>query len=82
MVRGYQLTLTMKQPAKTARLVNLLVPLADGEKPPEVKAVSCEGDIVRFALAWPAGGTETVQLDLKPAQPAAGAPGPAKITIE
>ncbi len=67
--RGYQLTLTMKQPARAARLVNLLVPLGDREKPPEVKAASCDDGTIRFALAWPAGQTETVQLDLKPADP-------------
>ena len=81
-VRGYQLTLTMKQPAKAARLVNLLIPLGDREEPPEVKAASCDGDTISFALAWPTGQAETVQLDLKPFQPAAGAPGPAKITVK
>ncbi len=81
-LRGYQLTLTMKQPAKAARLVNLLIPLSDREEPPEVKAASCNGDTIRFALAWSTGQAETVQLDLKPFQPEAGAPGPAKITVK
>jgi hypothetical protein len=63
--RGYHLALTMKEPAKAARLVNLLIPLAPDEKLPEVKTGVLEGDTIAFSLAWPEGKTETVTLNLK-----------------
>jgi len=78
--RGYQLSFTTKQPAKTVRLVNLLVPLDPGSAAPEIADRKVDGNNVSFKLKWADGHTENVQLDLGWKSAGAGEAGPAKIS--
>jgi hypothetical protein len=80
--RGFTLGLSTKQPAKAARLVTLLVPLAMGEKQPEVQAPSIAEDRIQLSLRWPNGKTEKVDLNLKWQGESGAAPGPAAIISE
>jgi hypothetical protein len=77
---GFQLTLTQAQPAKSARLVNLLVPLGKDEKLPAVSVVKQDKDSVELSVKWPDGKTEKVALNLG-WQQGTGATGPATITL-
>lgn len=76
--RGSQLSLTLSAPAQTARIINILVPLAADEKPPVVQLTKQEGSQVALEIQWPAGKTEKVQLNLE----AKGDTGPAVIRTE
>lgn len=77
--RGFQLSLTLSQPAQNARIVNLLVPLGENEKMPTVQSVKTEGRQVAFDLTWPDGKVEHVALDLDWKGTSADTKGPASI---
>ncbi len=64
--RGYEITYTMKEPARRARLVTMLVPLASDEKPPTVQAAGVEvaSDAVSLDIAWGNGRAEKVVVRL------------------
>ena len=78
---GYNLSLTSAQPTKSARVINLLVPLGQDEKLPTAKIVKEEPGAVELSLQWPDGKTESVALNLAGPvnQPA---PGPAAISLQ
>lgn len=78
--RGYQLSFTTKQPAKSVRLVNLLVPLDPGSAAPGITDRRVDGSNVSFKLKWADEHTESVQLDLAWTSTGAGGAGPAKIS--
>ena len=75
---GFQLSLTQAQPAKTTRLINLLVPLGKDEKPPTAQITKQDPGLIELNLKWPDGKTEKVTLDLT-WKSGAGANGPAVI---
>jgi len=77
---GFQLTLTQAQPAKSARLINLLVPLGKDEKLPSVQVVKQDKDSLELSVKWPDGKTEKATLNLV-WQSSTGATGPANITL-
>jgi hypothetical protein len=60
--RGHELYLTMKTPAKTARIINLLVPIGKDEKPPKVTKPVTTDDVVTVEITWPDGKVETASL--------------------
>ena len=62
--RGFQITLTMQKAAKTARLVNLLVPLAAEGQPPRIGDFKSEADRLTLELLWPSGNRETIKVNL------------------
>jgi len=64
--RGFEITYTTKEPTKRVRLVNLLVPLASGEKAPKVSAgdVGPQAGQISLALTWADGKQEKVTIDL------------------
>lgn len=76
--RGFQLALSLPQPASSARIINLLVPLAPDEKPPVAQLLQQEGPHIVFDLRWADGRTERVELDLDGKAEA----GPATITMK
>jgi len=63
--RGYQLSMEMKAPAKSARLVNLLLPLGPNETPPHIINTKLEADSLSFQLQWASQQTESVRLNMK-----------------
>jgi len=64
MQRGFQLELSLPGPSRSARLINLLVPLGPNGKLPEVELEKAEAARVAFAIKWPQGQTEHVDLNL------------------
>ena len=77
---GFQLSLTQAQPAKTARLINLLVPLGKDEKVPAASVTKQDTDSIELSLKWPNGKTENIALN--PSwQSGKGTEGPATIAM-
>jgi hypothetical protein len=62
--RGHQLSLTMKSPARQARLVNLLVPLDKDQQPPQILNAKLTGQSISFELSSPDGQRQTVTVNL------------------
>ncbi|MBN2583818.1 MAG: DUF4962 domain-containing protein [Planctomycetes bacterium] len=64
--RGFEVTYTMKTPAKRARLVTLLVPLGGDEKPPTVvtDGADAKAGTVALKITWADGRTESVAVNL------------------
>jgi hypothetical protein len=77
---GFQLRLTQARPAKTARLINLLVPLGKDEIIPGAEVIKQDKDSIQIGLSWGNGKKETVALNLG-WQSGAGTTGPANLTM-
>lgn len=83
--RGFHLHLTTSQPSKTTRIINLLVPLGQGEKLPIVQLKSQDQKLVVFSIKWPSGKTEDVQLNTEwkaSSEPSSSSTGPAIISTK
>jgi len=62
--RGFKLGLRSPEATGKTRFINLLLPLGEGEQPPQVELVKDAGDIVEVKLKGGDGKVEAIRLDL------------------